>query len=88
MTTTFPALSADAIAPSAARDTLLASAIHKNAWRLLPLLGVAYFFNYIDRTNVGFAALVQDLEERGLLQETLVVAIGEFGRTPMTDAGN
>jgi hypothetical protein len=32
--------------------------------------------------DVGFTALLQDLEERGLLSETLVVAIGEFGRTP------
>jgi hypothetical protein len=32
--------------------------------------------------DVGFTALLDDLDERGLLQETLVVAIGEFGRTP------
>jgi MFS transporter, ACS family, tartrate transporter len=29
----------------------------KAAWRLLPLLGLAYFFNYLDRTSVGYAAL-------------------------------
>ena len=28
------------------------------------------------------AALIQDLKERGLLESTLVVALGEFGRTP------
>src|SRR5690606_10992763 len=32
--------------------------------------------------DVSFAALISDLQERGLLEETLVVAIGEFGRTP------
>ena len=32
--------------------------------------------------DVTFAALLDDLSERGLLAETLVVAIGEFGRTP------
>jgi uncharacterized protein DUF1501 len=32
--------------------------------------------------DVTFVALLDDLESRGLLQETLVVAIGEFGRTP------
>ncbi|MFN9719248.1 MAG: DUF1501 domain-containing protein [Planctomycetota bacterium] len=32
--------------------------------------------------DLGFAALIADLEERGLLNETLVVAMGEFGRTP------
>ncbi len=30
----------------------------------------------------GLASLVSDLDERGLLDETLVVAVGEFGRTP------
>jgi hypothetical protein len=32
--------------------------------------------------DVTFAALLDDLEQRGLLDETLVVVIGEFGRTP------
>lgn len=31
----------------------------------------------------GSAALIQDLHRRGMLQETLVVWTGEFGRTPM-----
>jgi len=37
----------------------------------------------------GFAALINDLSERGLLKDTLVVAMGEFGRTPKInkDAG-
>jgi hypothetical protein len=32
--------------------------------------------------DVSFAALLDDLTDRGLLAETLVVAVGEFGRTP------
>ena len=32
--------------------------------------------------DVGYTALIEDLDQRGLLDETLVVAIGEFGRTP------
>jgi hypothetical protein len=32
--------------------------------------------------DVTFAALLDDLEQRGLMDETLVVVIGEFGRTP------
>jgi len=36
----------------------------------------------------GAAALVKDLDERGLLDETLVVWGGEFGRTPMIEARN
>jgi hypothetical protein len=37
----------------------------------------------------GFAALIGDMHERGLLSETLVVCLGEFGRTPKVnkDAG-
>lgn len=37
----------------------------------------------LDRT---LTALVDDLEERGLLESTLVVAMGEFGRTPVINA--
>ncbi|MDE2506210.1 MAG: DUF1501 domain-containing protein, partial [Planctomycetota bacterium] len=35
----------------------------------------------------GFAALLEDLDARGLLDETLVVWVGEFGRTPRTTQG-
>jgi Protein of unknown function (DUF1501) len=34
------------------------------------------------------AALLQDLKQRGLLDETLVVWGGEFGRTPMSEKGD
>jgi hypothetical protein len=36
----------------------------------------------LPKLNAGLSALLIDLETRGLLQETLVVAMGEFGRTP------
>lgn len=60
-----------------------AAGYHSNSWdthsdndkghrdRLAPTL---------DRT---LTALVEDLDERGLLATTLVIAMGEFGRTPM-----
>ena len=32
--------------------------------------------------DAGLSALIADLDERGLLEETLVVAVGEFGRSP------
>ncbi len=32
--------------------------------------------------DLGFSALIEDLHQRGLLSNTLVVAMGEFGRTP------
>lgn len=30
----------------------------------------------------GYSALIEDLDDRGMLDETLVVVMGEFGRTP------
>ncbi|MFO0964262.1 MAG: DUF1501 domain-containing protein [Gemmataceae bacterium] len=33
-------------------------------------------------TDAAFAALIEDLHERGLLDETIVLVMGEFGRTP------
>jgi hypothetical protein len=36
-------------------------------------------------TDRAFAALIEDLDERGLLAETLVCFITEFGRTPRID---
>jgi uncharacterized protein (DUF1501 family) len=32
--------------------------------------------------DAGLSALLEDLDQRGLLAETLVVAVGEFGRSP------
>jgi uncharacterized protein (DUF1501 family) len=37
-------------------------------------------------TDQGAAALIRDLKQRGMLDETLVVWGGEFGRTPMVEA--
>jgi hypothetical protein len=34
------------------------------------------------KLDSGLSALLEDLDQRGLLDETLVVAIGEFGRSP------
>jgi Protein of unknown function (DUF1501) len=39
-------------------------------------------------TDQAAAALVQDLKQRGLLDSTIVVWGGEFGRTPMNEARN
>jgi hypothetical protein len=36
----------------------------------------------LPRFDQGFSALIEDLDERGLLDETLVVCMGEFGRAP------
>jgi uncharacterized protein (DUF1501 family) len=39
-------------------------------------------------TDQACAALLKDLKQRGLLDETLVIWGGEFGRTPMVQGGN
>ncbi|MBX7074330.1 MAG: DUF1501 domain-containing protein [Pirellulales bacterium] len=39
-------------------------------------------------TDKPCAALIKDLKQRGLLNDTLVIWGGEFGRTPMTQGGN
>lgn len=36
------------------------------------------------QTDKPIAGLLKDLKQRGLLDETLVVCAGEFGRTPMS----
>ena len=41
---------------------------------------------FLDRWDQAYTALISDLEQRGLLENTLVVAWGEFGRTPRVNA--
>ena len=45
--------------------------------------------DFMKRFDQGMAALIKDLDERGLLDNTMVIALGEFGRTPKVnkDAG-
>lgn len=40
----------------------------------------------LPQADRALAALIEDLDERGLLESTLVVATGEFGRTPTINA--
>ena len=46
-------------------------------------------FGFLPRFDLAYSALIEDLHVRGLLEKTLVVAWGEFGRTPRVnnDAG-
>lgn len=37
--------------------------------------------------DIGLAAMIEDLDARGLLQETLIMVSGEFGRTPRVNGG-
>lgn len=58
-------------------DAAAQRAIHKAAWRLIPLLCIAYIISYIDRTNVGFAALTMN-PDLGLTPEQFGFAAGMF----------
>lgn len=51
--------------------------IRKVALRLIPFLGVLYFFAFLDRVNLGFAALTMNAD---LGLSATVFGIGEIGR--------
>src|SRR5947207_3820590 len=46
---------------------------------------IAFKAEEVDRPT---AALITDLKQRGMLEDTLVVWGGEFGRTPMSQSGD
>ena len=49
-------------ASTSARSELESSTIRAISWRLIPFLVLAYFFSYLDRVNLGFAALTMNAE--------------------------
>jgi hypothetical protein len=83
--------------PGYARNCLLARRLIERGVRFVQLFHEAWDQhdnlskqikkNCLD-TDQASAALVADLKERGLLDDTLVVWGGEFGRTPMVQGGN
>jgi hypothetical protein len=83
--------------PSFANDCLLARRMVERGVRFVQLYHEAWDqhdnltkdikINCKD-TDQACAALVQDLKQRGLLDSTLVIWGGEFGRTPMVQGGS
>jgi len=47
---------------SGAKSDVETSTIRAISWRLIPFLVLAYFFSYLDRVNLGFAALTMNAE--------------------------
>src|SRR5882724_4854029 len=45
-----------------AKSEIETSTIRMISWRLIPFLVLAYFFSYLDRVNLGFAALTMNAE--------------------------
>ncbi len=70
-----------AISPHPASGTDLAMrkrVMRKVAWRLSPFLGLLYFINYLDRTNIAFAAPHGMNEALGFTASTFGLASGLF----------
>jgi hypothetical protein len=83
--------------PSFANNCLLARRLIERGVRFVQLFHeawdhhgglVAGLKNETRLTDQGSAALIKDLKQRGLLDNTLVIWGGEFGRTPMVQGGN
>ena len=93
---------ADPDAPSFARNCLLARRLLERGVRFVQLFDhgwdvhgtsagddiVTQLPKKCRETDRAAAALVLDLERRGMLEDTLVVCSGEFGRTPMNEERN
>ena len=58
-------------------DTAARRASRKAAWRLIPFLILCYLIAFLDRVNVGFAALTMN-KELGLTAEMFGFAAGIF----------
>ena len=83
--------------PSFARNCLLARRLVERGVRFVQLFHESWdqhgglkkqIAKNCRDTDRGCAALVADLKRRGLLDETLVIWGGEFGRTPMVQGGD
>src|SRR6202048_316878 len=73
-----PSVPADSgVAAPSDPDAVLQSAIRKAALRFVPLLTLAYLFNYLDRTSIGFAALTMN-QALGLTAAQFGFAAGIF----------
>jgi MFS transporter, ACS family, tartrate transporter len=66
-----------AVSPQSGSDAALQSAVRKAALRFVPLLTIAYLFNYLDRTSLGFAALTMN-KQLGLSPGQFGLAAGIF----------
>jgi hypothetical protein len=87
---------ADPATPSFARNCLLARRLIERGVRFVQLFHEAWdqhgglkagLTNNCRDTDQAASALVADLKQRGLLEDTLVIWGGEFGRTPMVQGG-
>ena len=55
--------------------------LHKISWRIVPFIMLLYFIAYIDRVNIGFAALTMKAD-LGFTASILGLGAGSFGCGP------
>ena len=92
---TLKSYGADPVKPSFARNCLLARRLVEKGTRFVQLYHTDWDHHGNPGTNLGkpledrcgevdqpAAALIKDLKQRGLLDDTLIIWGGEFGRTP------
>jgi hypothetical protein len=88
---------ADPAKPSFANTVLLARRLSEKGVRFVQIFHEAWdqhgnlvkdIKQNCKDTDQACAALVQDLKQRGMLDDTLVIWGGEFGRTPMVQGGS
>lgn len=65
------------MSPVLQKPEIEARVVRKVARRLIPFLGLAYFVNYLDRTNIGLAKLTMSAE-LGLTETMFGLASGLF----------
>ena len=63
--------------PSSADAELGRRTVRKVTMRLVPFMGLLYFVNYLDRTNIGFATLTMS-EDLGMTATMFGIAAGVF----------
>ncbi|MGB0420750.1 MAG: DUF1501 domain-containing protein [Limisphaerales bacterium] len=63
--------------------------VYYGGWDNHTNLFKAYKGSFMSKLDQGLAALIRDLHERGSAEKTMVICLGEFGRTPKVnkDAG-
>jgi hypothetical protein len=83
--------------PSFANSCLLARRLVERGVRFVQLFHEAWdqhgnlkadLIKNCQHTDQACAALIKDLKQRGMLNDTLVIWGGEFGRTPMVQGGD
>ena len=88
---------ADPAKPSFANTVLLARRLSEKGVRFVQIFHEAWdqhgnlvkdIKQNCKDTDQACAALIQDLKQRGMLDDTLVIWGGEFGRTPMVQGGS